>query len=167
MITFYPATTTHIPLIRELASQTWKDTYGAILSPQQLDWMFDWMYSPESLHRQIEEEKQQFFIASYAGSPCGYISIERQESDLFHFQKVYVHPAFQGKGVGRALIRQGIEYIRSFNQFPCRIELNVNRQNKALHFYERVGFKIAGQGDFEIGNGYYMNDYIMALSLTR
>lgn len=41
------------------------------------------------------------------------------------------------------------------------LELNVNRNNKALHFYEHMGMKKLREGDFPIGNGYYMNDYIM------
>lgn len=43
--------------------------------------------------------------------------------------------------------------------------LNVNRNNKALHFYEHKGMKKLREGDFPIGNGYYMNDYIMGLEL--
>jgi len=45
------------------------------------------------------------------------------------------------------------------------MELNVNRNNKALHFYEHKGMKKLREGDFPIGNGYYMNDYIMGLEL--
>ena len=47
----------------------------------------------------------------------------------------------------------------------CRIELNVNRRNKALDFYRREGMHIARTGDFPIGGGFYMNDYIMAVEL--
>ena len=45
------------------------------------------------------------------------------------------------------------------------IELNVNRYNKAQGFYLKHGFQIRRQGDFEIGNGYYMNDYIMGKTI--
>ena len=45
------------------------------------------------------------------------------------------------------------------------IELNVNRQNLALGFYRRMGMRIDREGDFDIGNGFYMNDYIMRLEL--
>jgi len=36
---------------------------------------------------------------------------------------------------------------------------------RALGFYERLGMRIADSGDFDIGDGYYMNDYIMSLAL--
>ena len=48
---------------------------------------------------------------------------------------------------------------------PCLMELNVNRNNKALHFYEKMGMRKLREGDFPIGNGYYMNDYIMGLNI--
>ena len=52
---FTEATVNDSPLIRELASKTWEPTYGSILSPEQLDYMFEMMYSLDSLHRQMEE----------------------------------------------------------------------------------------------------------------
>ena len=45
------------------------------------------------------------------------------------------------------------------------MELNVNRNNKALNFYERMGMKKLREGDFPIGNGYCMNDFIMGLEI--
>lgn len=48
---------------------------------------------------------------------------------------------------------------------PARIELNVNRNNPAIGFYNRLGFRILRQGDFDIGHGFYMNDYIMGMEL--
>lgn len=39
--------------------------------------------------------------------------------------------------------------------------LNVNRYNKAKGFYERLGFNVIGEENIPIGNGYFMNDYVM------
>ncbi|MEG1617794.1 MAG: GNAT family N-acetyltransferase [Bacteroidales bacterium] len=164
MLHLKSASLSDIPLIHALAAKTWANTYGEILSPEQLEWMFHRMYSHDSLRRQITEG-QQFFIAYRNETPYGYISIEREGSHLFHFQKIYVIPEGQGKGIGAALVEKGIAYVRSIQPEPCRIELNVNRANKALHFYRKMGFEIDREGDFPIGNGYFMNDYIMKLEL--
>jgi hypothetical protein len=37
----------------------------------------------------------------------------------------------------------------------------VNRYNKARAFYEKLGFVVIDEKDFDIGNGYFMNDYVM------
>ncbi|MBS6269332.1 MAG: GNAT family N-acetyltransferase [Tannerella sp.] len=154
-----------IALIRDLAEKSFLPTYKEILSADQLDWMFDWMYSADSLRRQIEDGHV-FFIAYDGDRPCGYVSVERQGEALFHLQKIYVLPDFQGKHVGRYLVRLVFDYVKSLYSGECTVELNVNRNNKAKFFYERMGFSVARSGDFSIGNGYYMNDYIMAIELS-
>ena len=75
-------------------------------------------------------------------------------------------PEWQGRGVGELLFKQAHEYAsENKNTAKARIELNVNRYNKAVGFYLRMGMEIACEGDFPIGEGFYMNDYIMSLEL--
>jgi predicted lactoylglutathione lyase len=45
------------------------------------------------------------------------------------------------------------------------ISLQVNRFNKAKDFYTKIGFTIKEEKDFDIGNGYFMNDYVMEYAL--
>lgn len=160
-----PATESDIPLLRDMARATFYPTYRAILSPGQLDYMYDWMYSEESLTRQMREGHR-FFIArdGATGTALGYVSIEPQGERLVHLQKIYVCPEQQGRYVGRALIERAFDEARRlFPDGHGRVELNVNRQNPALAFYRHMGMHVASSGDFDIGNGYYMNDYIMAI----
>ena len=45
---------------------------------------------------------------------------------------------------------------------PEELRLTVNRQNfKSINFYFKNGFKIEQVADFDIGNGYVMNDFVM------
>ena len=46
------------------------------------------------------------------------------------------------------------------------LELQVHRQNKARNFYEKLGFVIIKEKDFDIGNGFFMNDYVMEKVLS-
>jgi ribosomal protein S18 acetylase RimI-like enzyme len=39
--------------------------------------------------------------------------------------------------------------------------LNVNRNNPTKGFYEKLGFTVIKEEDIDIGNGYFMNDYVM------
>lgn len=151
-------------LINQLAAKVFPATYKDILSQEQLEYMFDWMYAPQNIRKQMEEGHV-YFIAYEECEPCGYLSVQQEEENLFHLQKIYVLPAFQKAHVGNYLFHEAIKYIKKVHPAPCRMELNVNRNNKAVGFYERMGMKIAREGDFHIGNGYYMNDYIMAIEL--
>jgi GNAT superfamily N-acetyltransferase len=152
-------------LVHELAEKTFPATYAAILTPEQIDYMMDWMYSLPNLQKQMVEGHQ-YFIASWSGTPCGYVSVEREGADLFHLQKIYVLPDHQKNHIGVALFNQAVSYIRAQHpDGPCRMELNVNRHNPARGFYEKMGMKEVSHGDFPIGHGYFMNDYIMGLDI--
>ena len=153
-----------IPLIHEMACVAFPHTYAAILQPEQIDYMMDWMYSLENLNKQMEEGHI-FFIGFEDETPAVYVSINQEDTDLFHLQKIYVLPQFQKRSLGKVLFNLAIEEIRRLHPAPCRMELNVNRYNKALDFYKYMGMKQLRQGDFDIGNGWYMNDYIMGLDI--
>lgn len=162
--TIREASRADIPLIRRLAGEAFPATYGTILTPEQIDYMMEWMYSAASLLAQFDGG-QRFFIAASGDEPCGYLSIERQGKRLFHLQKIYLLPGFQGRGLGRMLFLHAADTVRSMAHGPCRMQLNVNRYNPALRFYERMGMVRVGEGDFPIGAGYFMNDFIMELRI--
>ena len=46
-----------------------------------------------------------------------------------------------------------------------RLHLNVNKFNDAVQFYERAGFVTIKEEDIDIGQGYFMNDYVMVKDL--
>ena len=164
MLSIRRASEADCALIRRLAGEVFPATYREILAPAQLDYMMEWMYSEESLQGQFRAGHV-WFIASSDGEPCGYVSVERQGERLFHLQKIYVLPRFQGCGAGAFLFRTAVAHVRAMQPEACRMELNVNRGNRALRFYEHMGMRRLREGDFPIGNGFYMNDYIMGLDL--
>ena len=79
MFSITKATVDDCQLIQNLASKIWEPTYGSILSREQLDYMFDMMYSHENLLKQMNELHHQFFIIYANGVPSGYLSIETVE----------------------------------------------------------------------------------------
>lgn len=162
MFTIRKATKKDVKLIYSLALQVFPATYKEVLSPEQLEYMMEWMYAPANTLRAMDDG-QVYLIMSKDGEDCGYASIEQQDTDLFHLQKIYVLPAFQGCGAGKFLFEEVLKYIRNAHPAPFTMELNVNRNNSAVHFYKQMGMTIDREGDFPIGNGFYMNDYIMKL----
>lgn len=159
------ATKDDIMLIHELAQLAFPATYRDLLSPEQMAFMMDWMYSPDNLIKQLEEGHV-YFIASHEGADCGYLSVQQEGAHVFHLQKIYVLPGFQGQHIGSFLFRSALEHIRNIHPAPCQMRLNVNRHNtKAVDFYKRMNMQQIDQGDFHLGNGYYMTDYIMGLEI--
>lgn len=153
-----------IELIRSLAQVAFPAAYAEILTPEQTAYMMEWMYSAKSIENQLAQGHA-YFIADFGGKPCGYVSVERQGEALFHLQKIYVLPEFQGKGLGKFMFETAKNYIKSVCPQGCVMELNVNRKNPAVGFYERMGMGKSRSGDFEIGGGFFMNDFIMSMKL--
>jgi ribosomal protein S18 acetylase RimI-like enzyme len=153
------ATTGDIPLIREINLQVWPQTYADILSQQQIDYMLEMMYSEASLKKQMNEEGCRFFIIYEFNEPVGFSSISETEPGLWKLHKIYVLPGQQGKGTGKYMISFLLDEIKKQN--GRSLILQVNRFNKAKDFYEKLGFTVIKEADFEIGNGYFMNDYVM------
>lgn len=165
MLKIRKATTDDIKLIHEMAWKIFPETYKDILTPAQSDYMMDWMYSFNNLHKQMEEDGHVYLLA-YRDDQCiGYVSVQPQGENLYHLQKIYVLQSEQNTHCGRFLFEQAIKYIKAEHPSPCKMELNVNRNNKALGFYEHLGMKKVREGDFPIGNSYFMNDYIMGLDI--
>ena len=161
------ATPEDIPLIRELAAQTWEETYKDIHKEGQSEYMFKMMYSEEVLYQQMVDEGQMFFIACLEDIPTGYLAIEKTSEKTFILQKIYIIPFMQGKGLGEFMIDQGIAYLKQHYSTPFDVTLNVNRANPAVNFYKHIGFEIVDVRDRYIGNGFYMNDYVMRLPICN
>ena len=87
MLAIRKATVADCKLIHTLAWQTFPETYKDILSPEQSEYMMEWMYSLENLRKQMEEEGHIYFIAYHNDEACGYVSIQQQGENLFHLQK--------------------------------------------------------------------------------
>lgn len=159
---FRKATTDDCSLINSIASQIWALTYSHLMSQGQLDYMFEMMYSPENLRRAMTEGGQQFLIFSHEGCDVGYVSYETLADHDFYLQKIYLLPSLHGNGSGRRMLELLLEHLREVDPSARRLGLNVNRQNiKAVCFYLRNGFEIMSRRDKHIGEGYYMNDYVL------
>lgn len=164
------ATVQDIRSIRAMADVVFRQTYAGILSPEQMEYMMDWMYSAESLRSQITDEGRYFYIAEYGGTPAGYVSFEYEGQQvnglrLYHLQKLYVMPGYQKTGLGRLLLEHVKGRLAEMEPDGCKVELNVNRGNPAVGFYEHMGMCRDRQGDFPIGHGFYMNDYIYTFDI--
>ena len=165
MFSIRKATPEDIPMIHDMAWVVFPHTYKEILTSEQIDYMMDWMYSITNLEKQMIEDGHIYYLALKENEPAGYLSIQPEGDHVFHLQKIYVLPSFQGMKLGKQLFEQAIRAIKEIHPSPCQMRLNVNRQNKALTFYEKMGMTKVDEGDFPIGNGFYMNDYIMGLDI--
>lgn len=152
-----------ISLIRELTSLIWPQTYAPIISEDQINYMLEMMYSESSLKRQMTEEGCTYLIVYESDTPVGYASFAEEADGIWKLHKLYILQNQQGKGTGRFVIDYITKTIKLKN--AKALQLQVNRTNNAKVFYEKLGFSIIKIADLNIGNGYFMNDYVMEKKL--
>jgi GNAT superfamily N-acetyltransferase len=154
-----------LPAIQEVAQRTWRPTYGNILSEEQTCYMLEMMYSTEALHAQIKKGHT-FIVLERGNEVLGFASFEanhKMEPGLCKLHKLYLLPEEKGKGLGIKLLQEVMLLAKQRGQ--QRIWLHVNRYNPARDFYLKCGFSILQEEDISIGQGYYMNDYLMGRDL--
>lgn len=166
VIEIHEAAAQHYSLIQKLAQQTWPHTFKEILSTKQIAYMLEMMYSIPSLTEQVEKRGHIFLLAKNGADYLGYASYEVNYTGMSKtkIHKIYILPRAQGKGVGKLLMLEIAE--RAQQQKNTVLSLNVNRDNKAMHFYQKIGFQKVGEENISIGNGYMMEDAIMEKNLN-
>lgn len=153
------ATTKDIHIIQELINQIWPATYGSILTQEQQDYMVAMMYNTEELTKQLTSDHT--FLLIWDGERAiGFAGYSpKEDAGIYKLNKIYLHPDYQGKGAGKFLINIVMDEVKATGAQV--LELNVNRYNKARYFYEKIGFEVFEEKDINIGNGYWMNDFVM------
>ncbi|HWD16473.1 MAG TPA: GNAT family N-acetyltransferase [Casimicrobiaceae bacterium] len=149
-----------IPVVQSLAGEIWRRHYPGILSREQIEYMLAHGYSRDALVRFVTDDDAGLALAEIDDRPVGFAAWYRVDDATTKLDKLYVLPAHHGAGVGRALIEHVAALARE--QGSSSLTLNVNRNNAgAIRAYERCGFAIRSRGDFPIGGGFVMEDFIM------
>lgn len=146
-----------IQTIRTLAREIWHQHYPAIISHEQIDYMLQLMYSGESLKEQMLLKHHRFFLIQLNETAFGFMSLHEEDRGKWFLNKFYIDQSKSSKGYGTQALQLIIAKLK-----PKKITLTVNRQNfKSVNFYFKNGFVIERVADFDIGNGFVMNDFVM------
>ncbi|HRG88321.1 MAG TPA: GNAT family N-acetyltransferase [Chitinophagales bacterium] len=160
-IQFKEATAHDVALIAQLARKIWHEHYPSIITVAQIDFMLSSRYSVNAIQEGMAQGEV-FYLAYADGEPVGYASVELK-GDYYYLHKFYIDVAKHRGGIGGDFFK----YILQQIDLSKPVKLQVNRQNiKAINFYFKNGFIIETTGDFDIGGGYFMNDFVMVRKPT-
>jgi ribosomal protein S18 acetylase RimI-like enzyme len=109
----------------------------------------------------MAEQNHRFLLAQEAAQCLGYLSYETNYRGLpkTKIHKVYILPQAQGLGIGQLLFERVYELAAAHHN-PT-VTLNVNRNNRAIRFYEKQGFVKIAEENIDIGQGFLMEDAVM------
>jgi ribosomal protein S18 acetylase RimI-like enzyme len=149
--------------ISELAWLIFPGTYEHIVPAASIAYMMELFYAPKSLESQFDAG-QTFLLLYFDGRAAGYASFTKlNDNGDFKLNKIYLDNRLQGKGLGRFLLADVVARVKSAG--GRSLTLNVNKYNRAVGFYQNLGFHKVKEELLHIGDGHYMDDYVLELKI--
>lgn len=147
-----------ISVVQSLANRIWRMHYPAVIGIEQVEYMLSRFYSGASMVEQMGAG-QQFYLVMNGDMAIGFVSITKKSSEEFFVNKFYIDVSKHRQGIGQRVFEL---LLLEMGAGVRQIRLQVNRQNyKPINFYFKLGFVIEEVADFDIGDGYFMNDFVM------
>ncbi len=151
-----------IEKLSALAVCIWKAAYLALLGKRQVEYMLKKYQSIEAFQTQIKEGYEYYFIV-YNDTVVGYVGFIAEEKAIF-LSKLYLKKEFHGHGLARFVLNYLCDEAKA--RRLEKIYLTVNKGNlRAIRAYEKFGFIKTDDILTDIGNGFYMDDYVYSLNV--
>ena len=152
----------NVDKLAEVANGIWHEYFTPLLGIEQVEYMVDKFQSVKGITNQLDNGYEYYFALS-DNEVAGYFGVQPQDESLF-LSKLYLKKEFRGKGVATKMLENIKQIAKNYSK--DKITLTVNRYNHhTIEVYKHFGFDIIKEQKADIGNGFYMDDYVMALNL--
>jgi ribosomal protein S18 acetylase RimI-like enzyme len=153
-----------ISAVAMLADTIWNQHFVSIIGREQVDYMLKKFQSAEAIQCQIDSGYE-YYVASQHDQFVAYLALVPDNGKVkVMLSKVYVLQEARGEGVGAQLLEFAKQ--RSLDLGAGVLWLTVNRDNEpSIGWYKRKGFIVTREAKADIGNGFYMDDFIMEYEL--
>lgn len=127
--------------VRALLVETWHATYDDIYGARRVTEITDEFHSLAKLKANLSQPRAEFLVAD-DGKALGGVAYATASDDgkTVTLQRLYVRPAFQRAGIGKALLAEIEEAFPEAEKL--RLEVVVDN-HAAVAFYKANGFTIA------------------------
>lgn len=138
--------------------------FPTMLSKEELDYLWQRTYRPDALREQMRSGSV-FRWIEHAGDAVGFLSYRLEpEFERLWLSKLYVLPEHHGRGIGAYALSEIRRTAAALGAREVRLYV-FKRNDKAIRAYRRAGFEIACEDYSDAGNGFFYDDYVMALTL--
>lgn len=152
----------NIKKLSRFATEIVRDPYDPIVGENQNDYMLEMFQSEAAITKQLNSGYD-YTVAMDNGKWIGFYGVEAHGEKLF-LSKFYVHKDSRKKGYSSAMMKKIIDECK--DRGLSSVYLRVNRENSdSIEVYKHFGFIIDCEDKADIGNGYFMDDYIMEYTL--
>lgn len=145
-------------VLQEIGFETFDETFRPMNSPETMDKYLNESFSLEKLAQELGKTYCKFYFIYSDSKLAGYLKMnyapaqsDINDSDSVEVERIYVRKEHKGKGLGKVLMEYAFQ--QAIQNKKAYVWLGVWEKNvNAITFYEKMGFKEAGQHSFRIGN---------------
>ena len=153
-----PATARDIPLLTSLGRVTFEQTFARDNTVSDMQQYLMENFNEERITEEMADPTSSFFIAYVDEEPAGYTKVKANRippgvssTPALEIERIYARQEFLGKKIGKALMEYCLEFARN-NRYEM-VWLGVWEKNqRAIHFYEKWGFSVFGSHLFMLGS---------------
>jgi diamine N-acetyltransferase len=166
-----PALAADASALAELAARTFRETFAADNTPENMALYLETSYGPELQAAELSNPRIVTLLAEVDRHLAGYAQLREgtapecldDDSRPIELWRFYVDRPWQGRGVAQALMAETI--AAASHRGADTLWLAVWERNlRAQAFYQKVGFEDCGRKDFMLGND-RQTDMVMAKRL--
>jgi len=149
-----------IEVVANLAREIWSQHFTSIIGESQVEYMLTNFQSSAAITTQINNGSE-YYLAKTESGCIGYLGLNPDfYQNKMMLSKIYVKYSSRRKGVGQSLLNfvEKECVLRGFSS----VSLTVNKFNHdAIAWYKWRGFMIIDKVKKDIGDGFFMDDYLM------
>ncbi|MHA7943975.1 GNAT family N-acetyltransferase [Formosa sp. 3Alg 14/1] len=167
MVEIIKANQTHSDLIVEVGTQAFRESHGHSASKTDIDSYISKTYKKETILEEFNNQKVLYHLIYSDGVIAGFSKIELDTTNknitdlsITKLDRIYLLEAFHGKQLGAKLFQFNVELSKKQHQNGIWLAVWTENQ-KAVNFYQNMGFKIVGAFDFKISETHSNPNHIM------
>ena len=145
-----------LPLLQYIGRASYEPYYPHLWKPGGLDWYMERCFGTASLTADFADPNIEYLLATdEAAQPIGFLKLVLEKplpggvpANALYLEKIYLMPAFFGRGTGQKIIQFVIEKAASLGREAVWLMV---MKSGPRQVYERAGFAVVGEMpiDFE------------------
>lgn len=155
--------------LAQLAKASFLPAHGHSASKEDIDNYIAGNFSETNFIAEISNPESHYYLIYYDKKLAGYSKITLNTTNenitsenVTYMSRLYLLKEFYGKNLGKLLFDFNITFSKEHNQVGIWLAVWVENQ-RAIHFYTKMGFKIVGSYDFRISATHTNPNHILYL----
>ena len=151
--------------LEPFAASIWEQHYTPIIGADQVAFMLNKYQSAQAMFDQFSAGYK-YAVVICGDQKAGYFAFDGKAKKEVFISKLYIHKDFRRRGLGRRILDFISNEARVLGCTAMTLSVNKDNSN-SIQFYIAYGFQTIKAQKVAIGEGFYMDDYVMSYPVER